>query len=279
MKPSPLRHVLAVLRLKIELGQKEMAALASCSRATIQAVELGHLKLSESLALRISLETGVEINWLLRNDLTAPIRVSADAGLLINQHTNVLPSKVIYSVETFRLVQAHRKDSSGMSSIWGAMCNGLEVHARLRAIMESARSRHLIELAFYKLEKFMEEMQAEFGFTDKIVDLRDAMDDYDPEALDKALKFVEAELEAVRMFLRVARDDRDPSEISAQEQEELETLLMMTKVASPYEDLTNPKVIERVRAARALEKNATAEIADLINSGQLKIKHPRPTGK
>ena len=73
MRRSKEYHVLAILRVK-ELGltQKEMADLAGCSRATIQAVELTELTLSESLALRISDATGVDSNWLLQNDLKAP---------------------------------------------------------------------------------------------------------------------------------------------------------------------------------------------------------------
>jgi len=75
MRTSPRRHALAVLRLTLGLGQKEMAQLVGCSAATIQSVELnsGRLKLSSSLAERISKETGVAVRWLLQNDTAAPI--------------------------------------------------------------------------------------------------------------------------------------------------------------------------------------------------------------
>src|SRR5438552_17711905 len=73
MRTSPLRHNLARLRLFLNLGQKEMADLAGCSRRAIQSVELRTLKLSEELARKISNETGIAVDWLLENDLKAPL--------------------------------------------------------------------------------------------------------------------------------------------------------------------------------------------------------------
>ncbi len=73
MRPSPLRHTLAVLRTTIRLTQKEMAELAECSTATIQAIELGKLKLSEKLAGLISQNTAIDQAWLLENDVSKPM--------------------------------------------------------------------------------------------------------------------------------------------------------------------------------------------------------------
>lgn len=72
MRPSPFRHPLAVLRGILQLGQREMGVLAGCSRATIQAVELLSLKLSEELAVRISQATGASEAWLLQGDPNLP---------------------------------------------------------------------------------------------------------------------------------------------------------------------------------------------------------------
>src|SRR5258707_614179 len=72
MRRSPQCHPLAVLRLKLCLGQKEMATLLKCSRPTIQAVELCKLKLSERLAHEIAIQTGVSLEWLLSGDPTVP---------------------------------------------------------------------------------------------------------------------------------------------------------------------------------------------------------------
>lgn len=73
MRPSPQRHTLAVLRTFLGLTQKEMAEIAECSRPTIQAVELGKLKLSFNLAQRIHFKTGVLLEWLLANNVDCPL--------------------------------------------------------------------------------------------------------------------------------------------------------------------------------------------------------------
>ncbi len=72
MRPSPQRHTLAVLRTFLGLTQKEMAEIAECSRPTIQAIELGKLKLSFDLAQRIHFKTGVLLEWLLTNNVDCP---------------------------------------------------------------------------------------------------------------------------------------------------------------------------------------------------------------
>jgi transcriptional regulator with XRE-family HTH domain len=68
MRPSKLRHPLAVLRQIIGLGQKEMAELIECSVATIQSVELKRMTLSEELAQRIADATSVDISCLMAGD-------------------------------------------------------------------------------------------------------------------------------------------------------------------------------------------------------------------
>src|SRR3954469_21665123 len=72
MRPSPMRHLLAVLRTTIGLTQKQMAELSGRAARTIQAVELGKLALSEELALRLAKETGVDESWLLAGDVSVP---------------------------------------------------------------------------------------------------------------------------------------------------------------------------------------------------------------
>jgi DNA-binding XRE family transcriptional regulator len=69
MRLSPQRHTLAKLRAILGLSQKEMANLAGCSWPTIQAVELGKLKLSHGLGTRIAFRTGLNPNWLIENEL------------------------------------------------------------------------------------------------------------------------------------------------------------------------------------------------------------------
>ena len=51
--------------------QQQLADLVDCSRLTIQAIESGKLRLSERLAQRVWLQTGVSISWLLQHDYAA----------------------------------------------------------------------------------------------------------------------------------------------------------------------------------------------------------------
>jgi transcriptional regulator with XRE-family HTH domain len=73
MPASVQRHNLARLRTQLKLTQGDVAKLVGCSPATIKAVEIGKLALSESLASRISLVLGGQKDWLLENNLDAPI--------------------------------------------------------------------------------------------------------------------------------------------------------------------------------------------------------------
>jgi len=75
MKPSPLKHTLAILRHAIgpDMTQKEMARLVKRSPVTIQKIELLKLPLAESLGLEIAYRTGVKVDWLMKNDINAPI--------------------------------------------------------------------------------------------------------------------------------------------------------------------------------------------------------------
>jgi transcriptional regulator with XRE-family HTH domain len=73
MPASVQRHTLARLRQEMRLTQSDLAAMIMRSPATIKAVEIGKLALSENLAALISEVTGADKNWLLENDLTAPV--------------------------------------------------------------------------------------------------------------------------------------------------------------------------------------------------------------
>src|ERR1700756_3106949 len=67
--PRPSKEKTNVATLRILLGEKQdgFAKLIGCSIHTLQSVETGRMKLGKSLAARISLITGVHIEWLLKN--------------------------------------------------------------------------------------------------------------------------------------------------------------------------------------------------------------------
>jgi transcriptional regulator with XRE-family HTH domain len=57
----------------MSLTQSDLAAMIMRSPATVKAVEIGKLALSENLAALISEVTGADKKWLLENNLKAPI--------------------------------------------------------------------------------------------------------------------------------------------------------------------------------------------------------------
>ena len=63
---------MAVLRQAIGLSQQELADLVGRSKATIQAVELGKLRLSHELAGLLEFKTGADSRWLLKGDPKLP---------------------------------------------------------------------------------------------------------------------------------------------------------------------------------------------------------------
>lgn len=73
MPVSVGRHNLARIRKQLRLTQSDVAKLVGCSPATIKAVEIGKLVLSEGLAARLSVFLRVNERWLLENDLNAPL--------------------------------------------------------------------------------------------------------------------------------------------------------------------------------------------------------------
>lgn len=72
MPPALNKTTVAVLRNIIEMTQEEFSVFVKVSRPTIQAIEIGKLKLSERLAAVISEKTGVRLGWLLDDDVTVP---------------------------------------------------------------------------------------------------------------------------------------------------------------------------------------------------------------
>jgi len=89
IKPSPLRHPVAIVRQICRLYQKEFAQLIGCSRIYLQKIEQtpqhGGQRLSEKLATRISHETGVSLTWLLTGDPNLP----AVSGRVSHTHTRL----------------------------------------------------------------------------------------------------------------------------------------------------------------------------------------------
>ena len=153
MRRSPQSHTLAVLRILVGLTQKEMAEALECSAPTIQAIELGKLKMSERLAELCSLKTGIGLNWLLKNDVTQqPVDVAGRA----------------YTKSTFDDYQAHagfHQDQYG-GALSTVLCRSTNI-SRLEALILRAYTDDKMPLCAYKLAQAFENLEKEFGVTVK----------------------------------------------------------------------------------------------------------------
>jgi len=62
------QHTVRVLRKLCGLSQAELAQIIDCARLTVHGLEAGKLKLSDKMAERIALHTGISAGWLLANN-------------------------------------------------------------------------------------------------------------------------------------------------------------------------------------------------------------------
>jgi plasmid maintenance system antidote protein VapI len=65
MRSSPNNNPVRITRRICGVTQAELADLLRCARLTVHTLEAGRLKLSQKMAERISLHTGVSKHWLL----------------------------------------------------------------------------------------------------------------------------------------------------------------------------------------------------------------------
>jgi transcriptional regulator with XRE-family HTH domain len=156
MRPSPLRHPLAVLRNLVGLSQKQLADFVAKSTSTIQAIELGKLKLSDELAIKISVETGVSAQWLIDGDPQAQ-PIPNDLNPIPPSH----PSGV-FSKEYFERRRADRMEGRDELNRLSGGANPFD-SARLFAINAAAAESGNGRLARYRISKFLRELEKEFG--------------------------------------------------------------------------------------------------------------------
>jgi transcriptional regulator with XRE-family HTH domain len=146
MRPSPLRHTLAVLRTTIGKSQKEMADLLGCSTRSIQAIELGQLKLSDKLAQMAISKAGVDIQWLMENDVSAPIVCAADGGP--------------YTKDTFDQWQAEVQ--MPFANALTAMTVYVGLLPRIARLLVATVGSGKLQLAAYRLIGLFKELERDF---------------------------------------------------------------------------------------------------------------------
>ena len=171
------RHTVSVLRKIIGLSQGQLAELVGRSKRTIQAIEIGRLKLSEELAVRIAHETGVTVQWLLAADYDKPPTVAfsdqaytkrtyENTRAAITSTRNPNPLASVLSQEDRSLLEfapiarmakfveqtnslLHSEIDYQPASILSSIC----------AAAKAAQAR----LAIYRLAEFAKTMKKEFG--------------------------------------------------------------------------------------------------------------------
>jgi DNA-binding XRE family transcriptional regulator len=151
MRVSPRSHTLAVLRILVGLTQKEMAAVLHCSAPTVQAIELGRLKMSEKLAGLASLKTGINLAWLLENDVTKP-------PMDINGRPY---TKTTF--EEFQAIADIKKDPQMENEV--ALFSRDQIVGRLHALLLRAYLNNDTDLCAYKLSKAFDELEKQFQVT------------------------------------------------------------------------------------------------------------------
>jgi len=153
-RPSPLRHPLAVLRGIVGWSQKEAADKIGKSAPTIQAIELGKLKMSDGIATLISHETGVSIGWLLGGDPSIP-PYPADA-----------PSQV-FGKDAFdarRVLLNREATGDHKQEMLAALKRAPGLFQIISRILALSVIGNNVPLAVYRLEEFTQKLYDEFGY-------------------------------------------------------------------------------------------------------------------
>lgn len=150
MPASSKRSCLAVLRSIAGITQRDLAQFVDCAPVTVQSIELGKLRLSKRLAQRISLQTGVSLDWLLAGDYQTTPTCPREPG-------------EPYTKRHYQMTRAEisdpRSDPSDLANAEAVVANAARQLAR--GLLTAYRRNQTIFL-FYKLREFLEDFAAEF---------------------------------------------------------------------------------------------------------------------
>lgn len=189
MRPSVCRHVLAFLRKELGLNQSDFAELTGNSTPTIQAVELGRLKLSEAVAMKIFAATGADPVWMRANDLSAAH---------IHRRTGKPYTKAHFEEAQARLHAPSPRDRAAMDE------ELISAAAWQWSVLSSAmqRNQRSASVVLYRINKFMAELMAEFGLDFAV---------YNGKNRQQALELLEEKLAQCRTRAANGRVPRAPS--------------------------------------------------------------------
>jgi DNA-binding XRE family transcriptional regulator len=176
MRPSALRHPVAVLRTFLGLKQPEFAKLVGCSPATIQSIELGpeRLEASFSVAFQISDATGVDHKWIINGDPLAP---------MMDRFGNP------YSIEVWEVFRDARRASGEDEDSVNFCTEATQLTWMLFAIIEMAASAHTPEFRWRTLAGAKEQLRdvlQSFGLYVDVTGSAQA-ERFPPDAFQKAV--------------------------------------------------------------------------------------------
>jgi transcriptional regulator with XRE-family HTH domain len=165
MRHSLQKHNVARLRAFLnkseKLDQAQFAKMIGWSVCKLQNIETGRTKLDEELATKLLTETHISPEWLLVNDLKAPL-VSANGDP--------------YTFEIFERAQAEKETEKGKGLFYRGhwyfrLTNAIGFCAQLFAILESASARKDYFMGAYKVGKALDSLRNEFGQNFHIYDV------------------------------------------------------------------------------------------------------------
>lgn len=125
--------------------------MLGCSVHTIQSVETGRLELSESLAFRMTNETGVSYSWLLQGD---PKETPYTNSYLPGER----PMK--YTKAVFDRIQARKSKAARHISNQQPL-QGVLLYGWLRSVLGLARRKQKHYIAMYRLERLLRDLEIE----------------------------------------------------------------------------------------------------------------------
>jgi transcriptional regulator with XRE-family HTH domain len=211
MRPSPQRHTLAILRVLIGFTQKEMAQILECSVPTIQAVELGKLKLSPKLAQRVHFQTGVSIEWLLDGDVSKP--PVTEEGMAY--------TKALFEGRQASLLAPKETSHEALFDLWTSWMMFIK-HVKVLAILYTeAYKRRKVPLIFYKSlmsakdlfektigpDKRIEKQLEELKYRNLLVpvslfELCDTLESFEADTYEELKRIVKRQKQPISAFVR-----------------------------------------------------------------------------
>lgn len=169
--PRPSSEKTNVAKLRIQLGEKQdgFAQLIGCSIHTLQSVETGRLKLSKSLATKISAVSGVHVDWLLKNLRSAPFAAVPDIRFrnFKGRMVRIRGEREPYTHETFLRAQKLQK----IPEFIGIMIPDymFSFYGQMRAIFNSAAKNGLAGAAILTTARWLENLRRQFGHDNSVV--------------------------------------------------------------------------------------------------------------